>query len=641
MARFEELARQSQTVIWELDLDGCFTYASESAAQVFGYHPAELVGKMNFYDLHPEEGRAEARERGLSVIHSGKVIMDAENPKQVKGGRVRWMLTSCLPMRDASGRVIAARSSDKDITEYKLAKDALKHSEERLELVIKGSNDAPWDWDLVRNELYYSPQWWAQIGYPPGGLTADASFWECIMHPNDKAKMEAVFGGALKDGRRSYQVEFRLRHRDGHYVPVLSRGFISRDAAGKPVRVTGTNMDLTERRRAEEEMRAAREQADAANAAKSEFLANMSHEVRTPLNGVIGLTSLLLDTALDAEQRKHTELLRSCSETLLSLVNDILDFSKIEAGKLTLEAIAFDPVAVATDAIAAHRIEADRRGLELTCSVDQGYAPWVTGDPSRFRQILDNLVGNAIKFTPAGRVAVRLQARASEDAPEPGSVDLNLSVEDTGIGIHSEKIDRLFEKFSQVDVSDTRHYGGTGLGLAISKQLSELMGGTISVKSEVGGGSCFSFSVRLPEATEPTPSEVKANRLASPPPAFSGGATHVLVVEDNATNRRVVCGLLKNLGLKVSTSNNGEAAVRQAAETRFDLILMDLQMPRMNGLEATRALRTASAGKTPPTVPIIGLTARAMEQDRAECLKAGMNDHLPKPLRMDAILVFT
>jgi signal transduction histidine kinase len=375
-------------------------------------------------------------------------------------------------------------------------------------------------------------------------------------------------------------------------------------------------------------VRAARMEADRANRAKTEFLATMSHEIRTPMNGVLGLTNLLLETSLTADQRDMGVSIHSSAEALMGILNDILDYSKIESGGLTLEAVPFDPMALTRKVVDGFGGVAAEKGLELTVTGDAELPATVTGDPGRVRQILANLVGNAIKFTERGYVRVRWSV-VSRDA---SAVGLIAYVEDSGVGIPAEKQELIFDRFRQADPSTTRRFGGTGLGLAISRLLVQAMGGEIGVESGEGKGSVFWFSLLLPVGPgsarpEPAPLPLR--------PLDFERAPVVLVVEDNAVNRKVAERTLERLGCVVVMAGNGVEALERMAGARFDLVFMDCLMPEMDGYEATREIRRREAGA--PRTPVIAMTASVLEEERYKCMESGMDDFLSKPWRPEQL----
>jgi PAS domain S-box-containing protein len=455
--------------------------------------------------------------------------------------------------------------------------------ERRLNLALEGSNLALWDWNIETGALYLSPHWSLMRGGEPREILTTAAELVDAVHPDDKAYLREQMLAALKSDSGSYRTEHRVGTLDGQWKWIQSDGkVVERAASGRALRMTGTNADISERKRAEEELRSAKDAAEAASRAKSQFLANMSHEIRTPMNGVLGMTELLLDTELTPAQRHLADTVQQSGEHLLEIINDILDFSKIEAGKIDLELVPFSLRESIEDALMLLAERAQTKGLELACYLDDGVPDRLLGDPVRIRQIIANLVSNAIKFTERGEVIV--SGSIVEDNGD--DVAVCFKVRDTGIGIPLTAQQRIFEAFSQADDSTTRRFGGTGLGLSIVRQLVQMMGGTIGLTSDLGSGSTFWFT--LPLQKEDDDSDAPTSRSA----ALAG--RHMLVVDDNTANREILGHQLRALGVTVSLANSAREALTLLRDggPACDLALFDMHMPEMNAIDLVREIRS-------------------------------------------------
>ena len=671
------------------------------------------------------------------------------------GGGERWIGEKAKVTRGPSGEVERITGALVDISDLKHTKAALGSVEIRLERALRGTQDGLWEIDLLTNVSWYGLRFGELLGYSVEELGTSHEQFMGLIHPEDRERVAVSLDNHLEH-RAVYDLEFRVRHKAGHYEWMRARGQAERAADGTPLRLAGAMQLITDRKHAEQASLDAKLNAEAANRAKSSFLANLSHEIRTPMNGVIGMSQILAETPLDNTQREYLDIIRGSAKALLSLINGVLDLSKIEADRLELENVEFDLIHMLYETVAATALQTAAKGIELIVSIEAAVPVLIRADPGRLRQVVLNLLGNAVKFTHEGYIAVHLATQVDENQ----RTFLTIDVTDTGIGIPTDRLDRLFKSFSQVDSSTTRHYGGTGLGLSIVKRLAELMGGEVGVRSEVGNGSTFWVRVQVDVVKEQPPRipiglgrkilivddipaardslalklklysydtvsvgsvdealeqlarnssfdliladelmpmrggldllallrgdgrfarlpfillslfgaehgaidrEQRPNAIGLKPiravhlaalidQVLTGKTPHaptlktspeakatfrgnkILLVEDNPVNQRVAQRTLQNLAAEVTIANNGAEALERIAAAAFDAVLMDCQMPVMDGFTATRRIRDMESSRGIKRLPIIALTANVMSEDRENCIAAGMDAHLGKPI---------
>ncbi len=645
------------------------------------------------------------------------------------------------------GDLVSMASKIVELTSQQEAtREALKRGEERFDLAMRGANDGLWDWDLVDNTVYYSPRWKEMLGHSPDEIGTSPEEWSSRLHPDERDAVLAAVEAHLRGETPHLEAEFRFRHKDGHYLWMLSRGMVVKDAFGKAVRVVGTHTDTTQRmelkrnlaqfkraldehaivsitdvngaityandkfcevagyareeligrnhrilksglhpdgyyaelwhtiasartwtgelcnrsrdgrcywvlasispilgvdgrpeqyiailadisriKEVENALIQAKEAAEIASKAKSEFLANMSHEIRTPMNGVLGMINLALDTPLNDEQQEYLGLARSSADALLHILNDILDLSKIEAGRLDIHMDLIELGHLLRELGRFFEPRCREKGLGFAIRFDPSLPGSLMADPVRLRQVLTNLLSNALKFTHAGNILLDVRRVAT-----PSGEAVRYAVRDTGIGIPREQQAHVFESFTQADGSITRRYGGTGLGLTISNRLARLMGGHMGLESQPGQGSEFFLVLPLKGLAAPDQPDLAIAGAAAGD--WPGRGLRVLLAEDNPVNQKITSLMLERAGHRVRTAANGQEALDALAEEGFDLVLMDIQMPGMGGLEATRRIR---AGEAPGAraLPVIALTANAFPEDREKCMAAGMSGFVAKPMR--------
>jgi PAS domain S-box-containing protein len=517
-------------------------------------------------------------------------------------------------------------------------------SADQLRLLTEAAPIGIFQTDVQNRYTYTNPRWSEITGIP--AEEAVGQEWDAMMVSEERASgiAEVRDGNGADQRRGDLSRRFEIHHPGSASRIVIATSKSIPGSDGGSAGWVGTLADVTAEVGAKAAMADAIDNADEASRLKSDFLANMSHEIRTPMNGVIGMTDLLLETDLDATQRDYAQTVRTSGEALLAILNDILDFSKVEAGKLEIENIKFDPRTLVVEVVDLLETPAKTKGLELGAVTESSVPAVVSGDPGRVRQVLLNLIGNAIKFTRTGEVAVRI----SETGAGAANPFVRFAVADTGDGIEAEKLAQIFQPFVQADTSTSRKYGGTGLGLAISGHLVELMGGDCGVTSRPGAGSEFWFTIPIqpdrvhggngalaPSATLVEVSTPIVDERPVPRPAPKVRPGRILLAEDNPVNQRVARAMLEHLGFDVDVVADGAEAVKAATGAEYQAILMDCQMPDLDGYEATTEIRRLQGAS--PRVPIIAVTASAMKSDKQRCLAAGMDDYLPKPLTLKAL----
>jgi len=624
--RYRYLVENARDVIYRTDVDGHFTFFNDAALVLMKYGAGELHLR-HFLDLIRPDWRETVQRFYAAQMLRGAPNSYYEFPAVASDGSELW-LGQNVQLITEGGTITGFQAVARDITERKRMEEALRESEARFRTAFES---APIGVALIGQKgewLQVNDALCDIVGYTAEELLHTTT--QSLIHPDDLADDMVAIAAMIAGTLGIYQAESRYIHKDGHLVWVLGSVSLIRLSTGEPLYFIAQIQDITERKRIEADLAVARDAALESARLKTEFLANMSHEIRTPMNGIIGMTGLLIDTPLDHEQHEYATTIESCAHDLLTIINDILDISKIEAGKMLFEEVEIDLRAFAEGSVALFADRARGKGLHLGVTIDQDAPRLLRGDPVRIRQVLTNLISNAVKFTEHGAVSVHVGVESAGES----SVLIRFEVTDTGIGISPEAIAELFQPFVQADSSTTRKYGGTGLGLAIARQLVELMGGRIGVESRPMEGSTFWFTIRLlraADAVAATVVSVPSGRQSMVPP----GELRILVAEDNVINQMVTLKQLARLGYGATVAVTGLDVLEQLERRDYDLILMDCQMPGMDGFETAREIRRREGDG--PRTRIVALTASAMQGAREQCGSAGMDGYISKPVALEEL----
>jgi PAS domain S-box-containing protein len=643
MKRFHAYFDHSIVGLAITSLEKGWIEVNDALCETLGYTRDELARMTWTVLTHPEDLAPDLAQ--FNRMLAGEINSYAMDKRFIhKDGRLIYTRLAVSHVRKPDGSPDYVVAMVEDISDRKRSELALERSAKQLRFVLEGSELGFWDWDISAGKVDRNERWAVMLGYSHSEIRKTAKQWTEFIHPDDRERAWNSINAVIEGRSNMHRLEYRMLHKDGSIRWILDQASVmERDADGKPVRMCGTHTDITARKQDElelvqhrhhlqklveaqtRELRVAKESAETANVAKSAFLANMSHEIRTPLNAITGMAHILRRSGLTPAQADKLDKIENAGNHLLEIINAVLDLSKIEAGKFTLEDAPVHVEAMLGNIASMLGQKAQDKGLRFnteTASVPHN----LHGDPTRLQQALLNYAANALKFTETGHITLRVREEAHTDA----TATLRFEVEDSGIGIAPEALTKLFSAFEQADNSTTRKYGGTGLGLAITKKIAEVMDGTAGVTSSAGKGSTFWFTAVLRKGRQ-TDEETTKNGAETAEQAIrrDHAGKRVLLAEDEPINREIAQMLLEDVGLRIDLAEDGRQGVDKARSGNYTVILMDMQMPVLDGLDATRQIRRLPGCET---IPILAMTANAFAENKDQCFEAGMDDFISKPV---------
>lgn len=628
--KYRRLFHSSTDAIIIHDEEGNILDANERALELFGYSESEMKS-ITARDIQPADSCSYEEKPCEELAREGFSHYEVNYKK--KNGDI-FPAEVSVGFFELDGQKVI-QGIIRDITERKRAEVILRETEKRLNQAQEVGKVGTWDWSPNTGELIWSNEIYRILGYTLNEVVPSFELFLEMVHPDDRELLNKSVEKALNN-EEPYNIDCRIITNKGLERVANAQGEVIFDEKGQALQMLGTFQDITERKKSEEKLKEAKVIADKANDAKSEFLANMSHEIRTPMQAIIGMADFISETKLSPEQLESVTIMQSAGNNLLEIINNVLDISRIEAGHIELENIEFDLTILLEMVMKICSYKTKEKNLKLTCKIEKGTPDGLIGDKVYLQQVLINLVGNAIKFTKAGEVKVAVKVDPESDTEDSESCTLLFSVSDTGIGIPSDKLKEIFKYFTQVDSSSTRIYGGTGLGATISKNLVEKMGGRIWAESEVGKGSTFFFTVRfkVQEGKETSTQEtVQKQKLPVDERPLS-----ILLVEDTEDNILLIQMLLKKTPYTIDIAENGKIAVEKFISNAYHLILMDMEMPVMDGYKATKEIRKWERKNKKDTTPILSLTAHALKEYEQKSVDAGCTAHINKPIKKKELL---